>query len=224
MKILIVEDSEILRTSLTRGLRKCGYAVSGEGDGAEGLFRALHEDFNALILDVNLPGLTGFELLEKLRGAGRQVPVLMLTARDGLEDRVAGLRHGADDYLVKPFAFAELQARLEALIRRAHGVASNRLRLGPLELDLAARRLWREGEEITLARREFALLHCLALKAGQVVSRSEIEEAIYDERTDPMSNVVDASVSMLRRRIDRPGAESLIATRRGQGYMLAVAQ
>jgi DNA-binding response OmpR family regulator len=147
--------------------------------------------------------------------------VLLLTARDAVEDRVRGLQAGADDYLVKPFAFEELLARVEALGRRSHGIKQPRIVVGDLEIDLAGRTVKRRGRALPLARREYALLEQLALHRGQVLSRPEIERHLYDERTDPMSNVVDAAVCALRRMIDRPGEPSLIQTRRGLGYVLA---
>jgi DNA-binding response OmpR family regulator len=163
-----------------------------------------------------LPKLDGLALLRKIRGEGQTTPVLLLTARDTIEDRVEGLRMGADDYLVKPFALAELLARVEVLCRRSYGARPGPVRLGSLEVDLAARRLRRDGKEITLTAREWRLLEYLALRRGQVVPRAEIEAHIYDELVEPMSNVVDTAVYGLRRKI---GA-GLIRTRRGLGYVL----
>ena len=216
MRVLLVEDSETLRRSVRRALRHAGFAVDTAADGAEGLAAAELNDYDALVLDVMLPKLDGLALLRRLRAAGKTTHVLLLTARDTVADRVEGLRLGADDYLVKPFALAELLARVEALCRRAYGTKSGALRIGPLALDLSARRLQRDGAEVELTAREWRLLEYLALRRGQVVPRAEIEAHIYDEFVEPMSNVVDTAVYGLRRKI---GA-NFIRTRRGLGYVL----
>ena len=216
MRVLFVEDSEIMRRTVRRALRHAGFAVDVAADGAEGLALAEMNDYDALVLDVMLPKLDGLALLRRLRAAGKTTHVLLLTARDTVADRVGGLRLGADDYLVKPFALAELLARVEALCRRAYGAKSGALRIGPLELDLSARRLRREGADVELTAREWRLLEYLALRRGEVVPRAEIEAHIYDELAEPMSNVVDTAVYGLRRKI---GAE-FIRTRRGLGYVL----
>ena len=216
MRVLFVEDSEIMRRSVRRALRHAGFAVDVAADGAEGLAAAELNDYDALILDVMLPKLDGLALLRRLRAAGKTTHVLLLTARDTVADRVEGLRQGADDYLVKPFALAELLARVEALCRRAYGTKAGALRIGPLDLDLSARRLRRDGADVELTAREWRLLEYLALRRGEVVPRAEIEAHIYDEFVEPMSNVVDAAVYGLRRKI---GAE-FIRTRRGLGYVL----
>ena len=216
MRVLLVEDSETLRRSVRRALRHAGFAVDTAADGAEGLAAAELNDYDALVLDVMLPKLDGLALLRRLRAAGKTTHVLLLTARDTVADRVEGLRLGADDYLVKPFALAELLARVEALCRRAYGTKSGTLRIGPLALDLSARRLQRDGAEVELTAREWRLLEYLALRRGQVVPRAEIEAHIYDEFVEPMSNVVDTAVYGLRRKI---GA-NFIRTRRGLGYVL----
>ena len=216
MRVLFVEDSESLRRSVRRALRHAGFAVDTAADGAEGLAAAELNDYDALVLDVMLPKLDGLALLRRLRAAGKTTHVLLLTARDTVADRVEGLRLGADDYLVKPFALAELLARVEALCRRAYGAKSGALRIGPLALDLSARRLQRDGAAVELTAREWRLLEYLALRRGQVVPRAEIEAHIYDEFVEPMSNVVDTAVYGLRRKI---GAH-FIRTRRGLGYVL----
>ena len=216
MRVLFVEDSETLRRSVRRALRHAGFAVDTAADGEEGLAAAELNDYDALVLDVMLPKLDGLALLRRLRAAGKTTHVLLLTARDTVADRVEGLRLGADDYLVKPFALAELLARVEALCRRAYGAKSGALRIGPLALDLSARRLQRDGAEVELTAREWRLLEYLALRRGQVVPRAEIEAHIYDEFVEPMSNVVDTAVYGLRRKI---GAH-FIRTRRGLGYVL----
>lgn len=216
MRVLFVEDSESLRRSVRRALRHAGFAVDVAADGEEGLAAAECHDYDALVLDVMLPKLDGLAVLRRLRAAGRTTHVLLLTARDTVQDRVEGLRQGADDYLVKPFALAELLARVEALCRRAYGAKSGALRIGALEFDLSARRLHRDGSEVELTAREWRLLEFLALRRGEVVPRAEIEAHIYDELVEPMSNVVDAAVYGLRRKI---GAQ-FIRTRRGLGYVL----
>lgn len=220
MKILVVEDSDILRESLARGLRQAGYLVDASPDGEDGFWRIEEETYDAIVLDLGLPKLDGMNVLERMRASRNQTPVLVLTARDTIDDRVTGLRAGADDYLVKPFAFDELQARLEALTRRSNGVASNNLHIGDLTIDLAARTVDIDGVSINLSRREYALLEMLALKSGKVVSRSDIEANIYDEHVEPNSNVVDAAVSILRKAIDKKDEKSRIETVRGQGYRL----
>ena len=216
MRVLFVEDSESLRRSVSRALRHAGYAVDIAADGEAGLDAAELHDYDALVLDIMLPKLDGLALLRRLRAAGKTTHVLMLTARDTIADRVEGLRQGADDYLVKPFALAELLARVAALCRRAYGAKASALRIGPLDLDFAARRVQRAGVEVELTAREWRLLEYLARRRGEVVPRMEIEAHIYDEFVEPMSNVVDAAVYALRRKI---GTE-MIHTRRGLGYVL----
>jgi DNA-binding response OmpR family regulator len=216
MRVLIVEDSDTLCRSLRRALRHAGYAVDVASDGEEGLASAELNDYDVIVLDIMLPKLDGLAMVRRLRATGRNTHVLLLTARDTVADRVEGLRQGADDYLVKPFALEELLARIAALCRRAYGAKRGLLRLDALEIDLPARRVRRHGLEITLTAREWRLLEYLAARRGEVVPRATIEAHIYDERVEPMSNVVDAAVYGLRRKI---GAH-LIHTRRGLGYVL----
>ncbi|MEO8351041.1 MAG: response regulator transcription factor [Chthoniobacteraceae bacterium] len=216
MRILFVEDSESLRGSVRRALKHAGYAVDVAADGEEGMEAAEMNRYDVIVLDVMMPKLSGLEMLARLRAAGSAAPILLLTARDTVADRVRGLGAGADDYLIKPFAMEELLARVAALCRRGYGEKSGVLHIGPLELDLAAGRVRRDGENVELAAREWRLLEYLALRRGQLVRRTEIEEHIYDEFVAPMSNVVDAAVYALRRKI---GPE-LIRTRRGLGYVL----
>ena len=216
MRVLYVEDSESLRRSVRRALRHAGFAVDLATDGAEGFAAAELNVYDVLVLDVMLPRLDGLALLRRLRAAGQTAHVLLLTARDTVADRVEGLHQGADDYLVKPFALAELIARVKALCRRAYGEKAGALCLGPLEIDLSARRLRVAGEGVELTAREWRLLEYLALRRGEVVPRAEIEAHIYDELVEPLSNVVDTAVYGLRRKI---GA-GLIRTRRGLGYVL----
>ena len=220
MRILLVEDSKLLQRSVGTGLRKAGYAVDVTGDGAEGLWYAESNQYDVIILDLMLPGLDGLTLLRRLRAHGKDTHVLVLTAKDTVADRVRGLQTGADDYLIKPFAFEELLARVQALCRRGYGQKKSRLRIGDLEIDMAARTVKRAGDVIDLTAREYRLLEYLALRRGEVVSRSEIEEHIYGDSVDPLSNVVDSAICMLRRKITLPGGTSLIVTKRGLGYVM----
>jgi DNA-binding response OmpR family regulator len=216
MRVLFVEDSQILLRTVRRALRHEGFAVDTATDGEEGLAALEVSDYDVLVLDIMLPKLDGLALLRRLRAAGKTTHVLLLTARDTVADRVEGLRQGADDYLVKPFALAELIERVKALCRRAYGEKSGKVHLGSLELDLSGRRVLRDGADVELTAREWRLLEYLVLRRGQVVPRSEIEAHIYDELVEPMSNVVDTAVYNLRRKI---GA-NFIHTRRGLGYVL----
>lgn len=216
MRVLYVEDSESLRRSMRRAFRHAGYAVDVAGDGEEGLAAAELNDYDAIVLDIMLPKLDGLTLLRRLRAAGKTTHVLLLTARDTVADRVEGLRQGADDYLVKPFALEELLARVAALCRRAYHAKCGALHIGSLEIDLAGRHVWRGGAEVELTAREWRLFEYLVLRRGEVVPRMEIEAHIYDEFVEPMSNVVDAAVYGLRRKI----GHGMIRTRRGLGYVL----
>jgi DNA-binding response OmpR family regulator len=224
MRVLVIEDSPRLQRSIVTGLRKSGFAVDATGDGEEGLWYAKGVEYDVIVLDLMLPKLDGLSLLRRLRESGKTTHVLILTAKDTVEDRVVGLRSGADDYLIKPFAFDELLARVEALARRAHGVKRTLLCVESLEID-TSQRIARKGEEVlTLPPREYALLEYLAMRKGQLVTRAEIEAHIYDDQTEPNSNVVESAIYSLRRRIDPPGGPSLIQTRRGLGYLLGAAQ
>ena len=221
MRVLLVEDSVRLRETIAVALRRSGYAVDATGDGREGLWMAQDHDYDAAILDVMLPSMDGLEVLKALRAQGDETPVMFLTARDGIDDRVAGLRGGADDYLVKPFALDELLARVEVLCRRGYRKASSVIDVDDLRVDLTARSATRAGVVLDLTAREFALLEHLALRAGHVVTRTQIEEHIYDDLVSPMSNVVDAAVYALRKKLAvRAESQPLIHTRRGQGYVL----
>ena len=221
MRILIAEDSRRLRETVAIALRRSGYRVDECGDGAEALWKAGETPYDAMILDIMLPELDGLGVLEKLRRDGVDTPVLILTARDSIEDRVSGLRHGADDYLCKPFALEELLARVEVLCRRRHGKRSCLLSVADLTVDTAAKKASRDGQELNLTSREYSLLELMILKAGVVLSRAEIERHIYDEYVSPMSNVVDSTVYALRKKMEvRPDMPTLIHTRRGQGYVL----
>jgi DNA-binding response OmpR family regulator len=220
MRLLLIEDSHRLQRSIGTGLRRAGYALDVVGDGGEGLKLAETNSYDVIILDLMLPGLDGLSLLQRLREGERDVHVLILTARDTVDDRVRGLRAGADDFLTKPFAFEELLARVQALVRRRHGQRNPRLVIGPLVIDTVARQVAVAGRLLALAPREYALLEYLAMRHGQVVSRSEIEERLYDGRAHLASNAVDSAICALRRSIDVPGDTSLIETRRGLGYVL----
>jgi DNA-binding response OmpR family regulator len=221
MRILLVEDEPDAARLIAKGLRENAYAVDVATDGETGSFKATTADYDAIVLDVRLPVKNGLEVCREIRLAGSSVPILMLTARDGVEARVAGLDSGADDYLTKPFAFDELRARLRALIRRRERpLLPERLRLGGLELDTSAHRVLKHGREVPLTAREYTLLEYLARRAGEVVGRADIAEHVWDEDYDAFSNVIDVYVQRLRRKLDDPGEESVIRTRRGEGYQL----
>ncbi len=220
MRLLLVEDYRPLRQSLTKGLREAGFAVDTTGDGKEGLWYAMGSEYDVIILDIMLPGLNGLEILKKIRSKGRKSHVLILTAKDTVEDRVAGLDLGADDYLVKPFAFEELLARVRALLRRSYRRKNPRINIEGMRIDLTTHRVWRGRQEISLTPREYALLEYLAMRAGQTVSRSDIWEHVYEFNSSASSNVVDVYIGYLRRKIELPGRPALIRTVRGRGYIL----
>lgn len=223
MKILVVEDDRETATYLTKGLNESGYTVDCASDGREGLFLATGGDYNAMILDRMLPGIDGLSLLGALRGAEIRTPALILSALGSVDDRVKGLRAGGDDYLVKPFAFSELLARLEALLRRGAGAATaTRLRVGDLELDLLTRSVRRSGKAIDVLPREFRLLEYLMRNAGHVVTRTMLLEHVWDYHFDPQTNVIDVHVSRLRQKIDKGFDHPLLHTVRGAGYCLRV--
>ena len=216
MRVLVVEDDPRLASVLVRGLRENGYAVDRAGDGGAALDHLVINEYDAVVLDLMIPGIDGMEVCRRLRQGRSAVPVLMLTARDGVDDRIRGLDAGADDYLTKPFAFAELLARLRALMRRGPVVAEAVIHVGDLAIDTRAHRVSRDGHEIELTSKEYALLEYLARNAGRVVGREEIAEHVWDERYDPFSNVIDVYVNRLRRKVD----PDLIVTRRSEGYMV----
>jgi two-component system OmpR family response regulator len=215
MRILVVEDEPDLLRTVAQALREDGYAVDEAGDGTEGLYKATAWEYDAIVLDLLMPGLTGWEVLQRLRKTHR-TPVLILTARDQVQDRVRGLDNGADDYLTKPFHLMELRARLRALIRRSVGAASSEIRIGLLTLDMRSRQVTRDDVVIALTPREYALLELLALHRGRVVSRTEIYDHLFDEHEESLSNLVDVHVSNIRRKL----GGDFITTRRGQGYIL----
>jgi DNA-binding response OmpR family regulator len=221
VRLLLVEDSHRLRTTLAKALTRLGHAVDEAQDAEEGETFAKIHSYDAVVLDVMLPREGGLQLLERWRRRGKDTPIIILTALNGLDDRVRGLALGADDYLTKPFAIAELDARLEAVVRRRrHGQADSRVVLGDLEIDLAAKKVVRAGQLIVLTAREFSLLACLARKPGQVFSREQIEAHIYSESDSPVSNAVDAAVYSLRQKLTPTGGASILQTRRGLGYVL----
>lgn len=220
MRLLVIEDYRPLRESVSQGLREAGYAVDSTGDGEEGLWYARGNEYDAIILDLMLPGLDGLSILRELRSDGRQTHVLILTAKDTVMDRVRGLDLGADDYLVKPFAFSELLARVRALLRRQYRQKNPSLQIGHVGIDLAAQTVAVLGEPIELTAREYTLLEYLALRAGQVVSRSDIWEHLYEFNHDASSNVVDVYISYLRKKIERDGCPAILHTVRGRGYLL----
>ncbi len=224
MRVLVVEDYTPLRVALVTGLQEDGWAVDAAADGDEGLRLATvgsDTSYSALVLDLMLPGRNGLEIVRDLRAAGSTVPILLLTARDGIEDRVAGLDAGADDYLVKPFAFAELLARLRVITRRGAGRTAE-LVIGDLRLDRRLRKVSRGGERIELSPREFAILELLAMQSGEVVTRTAIWERTYDASSSATSNVVDVYIGYLRKKIERDGQPRLLHTHRGVGYLLGL--
>lgn len=217
MRILVVEDEPDLLASLNKALREDGYAVDGAADGEEGLYKAESCEYDAIVLDIMLPKLDGWELLHRLRKS-RKTPVLLLTARDAVKDRVRGLDTGADDYLIKPFDLNELLARLRALIRRAAQQAESLLEIGGVTLDLAARRVVKQGECVPLTAREYALLEYLAMHRGKVVTRTMLYEHLFDENDSSLSNLLDVHVSNLRKKL----GHDFIQTRRGHGYSIEI--
>lgn len=217
MRIAYVEDNPTLLRTIADGLRKAGYVVDCAENGEDGLWLLQNHDFDAAILDILLPKIDGLTVLRTLRSEGIQTHIILLTARDATEDRIKGLRAGADDYLVKPFSFDELLARIEALIRRRYIAKSPVVRVDDIELDRASREVRRDGQPVPLRPREYKLLELLMLRTGEVVTRTEIEHRIYDEHVSPASNVVDTSVCALRRKLGPP---QQIQTIHGHGYTL----
>jgi DNA-binding response OmpR family regulator len=222
MRILLVEDEPRAAQMLAKGLREQGYAVDLARDGHSALYQASLTDYDAIVLDVMMPGLDGFEVCREIRRLGSSVPILMLTARDAVDSRISGLDSGADDYLIKPFDLGELLARLRAVIRRGRlPLTPAIVSVGALRVDLRARQVFRRGLPIKLTSREFALLEFLVLHAGEVVGRAAIAEHVWDAPFESMSNAIDVMIQRLRRKIDEPDRVSMIATRRGEGYMFA---
>ncbi len=215
MRLLIVEDEEDLRRGLQEALREEGYAVDAAADGTDGLYKAESWDYDVVVLDVMLPGLDGWEILNRLRKR-KKTPVLMLTARDGVRDRVRGLDLGADDYLVKPFNLVELLARVRSLIRRAAATPNPKATIGRVGIDMAARTVSVDGATVGLTAREYALVEFLALRRGKVVSRTDLYEHLFSEEDESFSNLLDVHVCNVRRKLGK----NFIRTRRGHGYVI----
>lgn len=222
MRILVVEDDPKIASFVIKGLRQAGYAVDHAADGQEGLHLALTEPYDAAVIDVMLPKLDGLSLIQELRRQKVNLPVIILSAKRSVDDRVKGLQTGSDDYLIKPFSFSELLARIQALIRRAGSAThqATRLELGDLSLDLLTRKVMRGGKEILLQPREFSLLEYLLRQPGRVVSKTMILEHVWELDFDPQTNVVDVLVCRLRNKVDRDFEPKLIHTIRGVGYVL----
>ncbi|HKG92777.1 MAG TPA: response regulator transcription factor [Gemmatimonadaceae bacterium] len=222
MRLLVVEDDAVLADVLARSLREQGYAVDVAATGDAGSYQALVNDYDAVILDLGLPGRSGFDVSRELRARGRRMPILMLTARDAVRDRVAGLDAGADDYLTKPFDLDELHARVRALLRRMPELAPAVLGVDDLTLDTRSQEVARGGRRIALTTKEYTMLEYLARHAGRVVGRAELTEHVWDENHDPFSNAIEVYIGRLRKKVDEGAATPLIHTRRGAGYMLGV--
>jgi len=215
MRILVIEDESDLCETIVETLREEGYAVDFSGDGEEGLYKALQWDYDAVLLDIMLPKLDGWEVLEALRKK-KQVPVMMLTARDGVEDRIRGLDHGADDYLPKPFDLSEMLARTRAIARRSVGQASTVLNIGDVSIDTAAREVSIDGEVVELTAREYALTELFFRRVGEVVTRQYIYDHLFDENEDSLSNMLDVYIYKLRQKLGK----DFIQTMRGHGYIV----
>jgi two-component system copper resistance phosphate regulon response regulator CusR len=222
MKILIVEDEQKTGDYLKQGLSEAGFVVDLVRDGLDGMHLALTDDYDLVVLDVMLPGLDGWQVLQRIRQGGKQMPVLFLTARDQVEDRVKGLELGADDYLVKPFAFSELLARVRTLLRRGKTKEQDMLQVADLELDLLRRRVTRAGKRIDLTAKEFALLELLLRRQGEVLPRSLIASQVWDMNFDSDTNVIEVAMRRLRAKIDDDFEPKLIRTLRGMGYVLEI--
>lgn len=224
MKLLVVEDDREAAAFLVKGLKESGHTVDHAADGRDGLMLATTERFDAIILDRMLPGMDGLAIVAALRASDNTTPVLILSALDQVDDRVRGLKAGGDDYLTKPYAFSELMARLESLLRRgAGGKTETKLKVGELEIDLLARTVRRGTAEIELLPREFRLLEYLARNAGHVVTRTMLLEQVWDYHFDPQTNVIDVHISRLRQKIDKGYAKPMLHTVRGAGYCLKAA-
>ncbi len=220
MRILVIEDNKRLRESVVQGLHENGHAVDATSDGEEAVLFARVRQYDVVLLDLMLPGMDGYGVLRTLRDRGNAVAILIMTARDAVDDRVKGLDLGADDYLVKPFALKELLARVRALARRVQGASSAIIRVADMEVDSNKQTVRRAGKEIDLSARDFAILEVLAFRAGQVVTRPEILDKIYNIDSEPSSNVVDVYIRRLRSKLEEGGLSRLIHTRRGFGYVL----
>ncbi|HBN77441.1 MAG TPA: DNA-binding response regulator [Planctomycetaceae bacterium] len=220
MRVLVVEDYEPVRSSVVQALAEEGFAVDSAENGRDGLWLAQSGDYNVIVLDIMLPDTSGIEILQTLRNAQQQVPVLLLTALGAVDERIRGLNIGADDYLIKPFALAELLARVKALVRRSYGDGTTIIQVRDLQIDTNARTVSRNDAVIELTAREYNLFEYFARRRGQVVTRSDVWQSLYDMQSESSSNVVDVYVGYLRKKLDTPGQPSLIQTRRGLGYVL----
>lgn len=221
MRILLVEDEPAAAQMAAKGLREQTYAVDIAGDGEAALYQASINDYDLILLDLNLPGKDGLEVCRELRASGSTVPVLMLTARDAVQDRIAGLDTGADDYLTKPYSFNELLARVRAILRRGPALTADTIEIADLVIDQKARIVKRAGNVIDLTAKEYALLEYLMRRADEVVGRADIAEHVWDENFDPFSNLIEVYIQRLRRKIDDNYPNKLLRTRRGEGYVLS---
>jgi len=222
LRVLLIEDEDTLRESLHLQLERAGFKVTSVADGEEGLYVGREYPIDVAVVDLGLPKISGLEVIRGLRAAGRAFPVLVLTARDRWQDKVEGLGAGADDYVAKPFHFEELLARLKALLRRAGGWAQSVLRCGPIELDTRAQQVAVAGTPVELTGFEYRILECLMLRAGEVISKAEITERLYDQDFDRDSNTIEVFIGRLRRKLDPDGALKPIETLRGRGYRFAL--
>lgn len=221
MRILLVEDDDGIVNFIVKGLREAAYAVDVSNNGEDALYQVSINEYDAIILDVMIPLKDGFEVCKELREKGLQTPVLMLTARDSVGDRIKGLDTGADDYLIKPFAFGELLARLRALLRRKEKqFTDSEVIIGDLKIDSKSQAVWRDKEKISLTAKEFTVLEYLANNAGRIIGREEISEHCWDENYDPFSNSIEVFINRLRKKIDSDGKNPLLHTKRGAGYIL----
>jgi len=221
MRVLLVEDDSRIAHFVAKGLREHSYAVDVARSGEDALYQAAINTYDLVLLDVLIPAPDGFAVCRELRKSGQRMPILMLTARDAVEDRIEGLDHGADDYLTKPFEFGELLARMRALLRRPKNLQPGRLIVGDLVVDTLGQAVARGGKPIPVTAKEYALIEFLARNAGRVVGRAEIAEHVWDEEFDPFSNLIEVYINRLRRKIDAEGAKPLLHTRRGAGYILS---
>ena len=222
MRLLIIEDEPSLRETLAGSLTDAGYGVETAPDGVEGLYFAKEYPIDLAIVDLGLPAMSGMDVIREIRAAGKTFPILILTARDRWQDKVEGLQAGADDYVVKPFHFEEIEARINALLRRSAGWAEAVLRAGPIELDTRAQTVLVEGDEVDLTSFEYRVLEYLMLRAGKVVSKTELTERLYDENDDRDSNVIEVFIGRLRRKLDPARSVKPIETLRGRGYRFAL--
>lgn len=220
MRVLLIEDYKPLRDSIAKGLMVSGYAVDAVANGTDGLMMALRDAYDVILLDIMLPGKDGLSILQTLRAKDQSACILMITAKDTLTDKIHGLELGADDYLVKPFAFQELQARVKALVRRRYGAPSPKIVVGDLEVDTWSKTAKRNGDALALTAKEYAILEVLAFRRGKVVSREQLLDRLYDMNAEASSNVIEVYMRRLRKKMENGGRDRLIHTRRGQGYIL----